>query len=86
MNITVPFEIGDIVYAIDYMESKETKNVFYTLTSGVISSITFYINKKGAEHTVLLETSEGEEWGIDIPLDWISKDKQEVINKIISLL
>ena len=86
MNITVPFEIGDIVYAIDYMESKETKNVFYTLTSGVISSITLYINKKGAEHTVLLETSEGEEWGIDIPLDWISKDKEVLIKKIISLL
>ena len=86
MNITVPFEIGDIVYAIDYMESKETKNVFYTLTSGVISSITLYINKKGAEHTVLLETSEGEEWGIDIPLDWISKDREVLIKKIISLL
>ena len=86
MNIAVPFEIGDMVYAIDYMESKETKNVFYTLTSGVISSITLYITKKGAEHTVLLETSEGEEWGIDIPLDWISKDKEVLIKKIISLL
>ena len=86
MNISIPFEIGDLVYAIDFMEAKETKKKFYTITNGVIHSITLYTSKKEVEHTVLLETSEGEEWGIDIPLDWISKDKEVLIKKIISLL
>ena len=86
MKISVPFEIGDLVYAIDCMESKETKRIFYALTSGVISSIALYTTKKGTEHTVLLETTEGVEWGIDIPLDWISKDKEVLIKKIVNLL
>ena len=87
MNITVPFEIGDIVYAIDYMESTETNKKFYTITSAVIFSITFYTSKEEKEeNNVLLETSEGEQWGMEIPLTWISKDKKDLIKKLITLL
>lgn len=86
MNITIPHEIGDLVYAIDYMESKETKKKFYTISSAVIYSITLHTSKEGEEHSVLLATSEGEQWGIDIPLDWINQDREVLIKKIIELL
>ena len=86
MKVTIPYEVGDLVYAIDYMESKDTKNKFYTITNGVISSLYFYTSKKETEYNVLLEDSNGKVWGIEIPLDYISKDKEVLIKKVIDLI
>lgn len=83
VNFTIPFNMGDIVYAIDTYTTKQGDK-YYTITKATI--INFLFDSKDFKNIEVCLMTDGKEWGDTIHINEISKQLAPILSTLITTL